>query len=385
MDFNMEFSQEDASFDMKFAEQQGGGQDGFSPIVKVEQIEGGHRIFITDKQGVKQFDVLNGQNGESVEIVNISESVEDGGYNIITFNNGTVLKVKNGDRGSVQIEPLFASSTEECVDTSKVYILPDGYIYAWMKDVQQIEIETTRGGYYNNNGGWVEQSGAYGQRTNLIPVSEGEQFELTSMAIYQASVIWFNSAEQKISHETYGKSGNKPETVVVTAPSGAKYARFYSYSYSASELHLEVIPLNVRYSWKNTGVAFVQTDVSGQLVDLQAAVNVLSNNTKSALKGKKIVYDGDSISESRANNGGGFPTLIAVETESQFVNQSVGGAYLRSTSVSGKHSVVDNLENLPNDADIYCFEGGINDYWSGAELGDFSPSDFKGAVNEATV
>lgn len=41
----------------------GNGQDGFSPIVEVEEIEGGHRVTITDVEGTKVFDVLNGRNG----------------------------------------------------------------------------------------------------------------------------------------------------------------------------------------------------------------------------------------------------------------------------------------------------------------------------------
>lgn len=32
----------------------------------------------------------------------------------------------------VQQVPLFANSIEECTDTSKMYVLPDGYIYAYM-------------------------------------------------------------------------------------------------------------------------------------------------------------------------------------------------------------------------------------------------------------
>ena len=42
----------------------GNGQDGFSPIVEVEEIEGGHRVTITDVGGAKVFDVMNGQNGD---------------------------------------------------------------------------------------------------------------------------------------------------------------------------------------------------------------------------------------------------------------------------------------------------------------------------------
>lgn len=32
-----------------------------------------------------------------------------------------------------QVEPLFANSIDECTDTTKMYVLPDGYIYAYMK------------------------------------------------------------------------------------------------------------------------------------------------------------------------------------------------------------------------------------------------------------
>lgn len=39
------------------------GQDGFSPIVEVSETENGHQVNITDVNGLKQFEVLNGQNG----------------------------------------------------------------------------------------------------------------------------------------------------------------------------------------------------------------------------------------------------------------------------------------------------------------------------------
>jgi hypothetical protein len=42
----------------------GSGSDGFSPIVDVEEIEGGHRVTITDIDGTKTFDVLDGVDGE---------------------------------------------------------------------------------------------------------------------------------------------------------------------------------------------------------------------------------------------------------------------------------------------------------------------------------
>lgn len=38
----------------------GNGVDGFSPIVEITEIEGGHRVTIIDAEGEKSFDILNG-------------------------------------------------------------------------------------------------------------------------------------------------------------------------------------------------------------------------------------------------------------------------------------------------------------------------------------
>lgn len=73
------------------------GKDGFSPVVAVADISGGHRVTITDKNGSKSFDVMDGKDGESgggsgadgfspiVSVSNIS-----GGHRVsVTDKNGT--------------------------------------------------------------------------------------------------------------------------------------------------------------------------------------------------------------------------------------------------------------------------------------------------------
>ena len=42
----------------------GGGEGGFSPIVEVKEIEGGHRVTIIDADGEHTFDVMDGKDGE---------------------------------------------------------------------------------------------------------------------------------------------------------------------------------------------------------------------------------------------------------------------------------------------------------------------------------
>lgn len=101
--------------------------------------------------------------------------------------------------------------------------------------------------------------------------------------------------------------------------------------------------------------------------------------TDSPLTGKKIVYDGDSICAAAF----GYPKLIADKTACIFENQAVGGA--RLCAVSDKHSVVNNLANLPTDGDIYCFEGGINDWWANTPVGTFTQGDYTGAVDPTTI
>lgn len=102
-----------------------------------------------------------------------------------------------------------------------------------------------------------------------------------------------------------------------------------------------------------------------------------------SLQNKKIVYDGDSIAESRKTNGGGYPALIAELTGCTYENFAKGGARLCSNQE--RHSVVDNLVHLPDDADLYCFEGGINDFWSNTPIGSVDPNNYTGEYDTATL
>ena len=133
-------------------------------------------------------------------------------------------------------------------------------------------------------------------------------------------------------------------------------------------------------------------ELSNRITKIEQDINsiTLASNTdtgtqsaKSPLFGKKIVYDGDSIAEGRSNNGGGYAALIAERTGSICVNFAEGGARLCSNE--DLHSVVDNLGNLPADGDLYCFEGGINDFWNNTPIGTCDPDDYTGALDTSTI
>lgn len=125
----------------------------------------------------------------------------------------------------------------------------------------------------------------------------------------------------------------------------------------------------------------------------RATIRKIEKNAiiKSSLSGKTIAYDGDSIAESRltgnAANGGAYPYLIAEATGCFFVNEAISGGILASAVPSGTmpHSVVNSLGQLPNDADLYCIEGGVNDFWRDVPLGDYSQTDYSATVDTTTV
>lgn len=276
-----------------------------------------------------------------------------------------------------QVKPEFANSIEECTDTKKVYVLPDGYLYAYMyiqDNLPEITISGEAGGYYagdewNPTGKLQANASCSAKRTNLIPVTPGDILNYKGYgadAVY--SVFWLDSSNALLNREQINSTGGY---TAVTVPDGAAYVWFASFAYANTT---DSVVLDVQwvtcqgsspgYHWTNTGHAFVTSD----------HVDVLD--------GKKIVYDGDSICMGY-NADGGYPAMIAEYTNGTYENQAVGGGLL--TASSTVHSVVNNLANLPTDGDIYCFQGGINDYWGGVALGTCTQGDYTGTLDTSTI
>lgn len=124
-----------------------------------------------------------------------------------------------------------------------------------------------------------------------------------------------------------------------------------------------------------------------QILEVQ---NIIQNKT---LYGKKIAYNGDSIAESRlaegnTYNGGAYAKMIADIAGGTYENRSQGGGILASApgdSGTIPHCVVSDVTNMASDADLICFEGGINDYWRDVPLGDYTESDYSGTLDTTTL
>ncbi len=132
------------------------------------------------------------------------------------------------------------------------------------------------------------------------------------------------------------------------------------------------------------GEEFLYVNRVGLLNLQKECYAVESEEILSPLHGKKIVYDGDSICLG-LYGGGGYAELISYQSGCTYENFAKGGAILSSSADEGKHSVVNNLVNLPTDGDLYCFEGGINDYWKQIPLGTYDEADFDSELDDSTV
>ena len=77
-----------------------------------------------------------------------------------------------------QVQPLFANSIEECTDTSKLYVLPDGYIYAHMTETgalytNQIENAINADGTPYNDGLGYKTGYSFDSAYNESAVTNG--------------------------------------------------------------------------------------------------------------------------------------------------------------------------------------------------------------------
>ncbi len=105
----------------------GGGQDGFSPIITVTAINGGHRVTITDANGTQSFNVMDGvdgKDGEDAVLPQIDTFPVKDSTNLITSGGVTLA-----------IEDFITTETDPTVPS-------------WVKAITQADIKR-----WNSGGG----------------------------------------------------------------------------------------------------------------------------------------------------------------------------------------------------------------------------------------
>lgn len=250
----------------------------------------------------------------------------------------------------------------------------------------------------------INESTSY-STSDFIPVEVGKTYSYpAAVSLYGTSsaarVLYFNSSKTCIGY-TSGTLDAETNILTFTVP-------YRVWGTSSYEYDLAYVRFSYANSQKNT-IMFVEGAQPSEYVGygdrkLASAYGLnqkqkdevveLVGDSVSPLYGKKIAYNGDSICESRLNesspayNGGAYAKLIADATGCTYENRAISGGILASQTGNGSTSaryVVSDVQNMAADADLVCFEGGINDYWTNVPLGTYSESDYTGTLDTTTI
>lgn len=222
-----------------------------------------------------------------------------------------------------QIEPNFANSIDECTDTSKVYVLPDNLIYAYMYEegqgsipnfTNQIPISlATDGNVYNGvgykndtrlNSSKVEATLSGASVSGYIPVSNGDIVRLVSglcntnsantstaspgscnLVLYDSSftvlsaetLYQFYTDTTDLGFENVEIDDNNYLVKFTINSENAKYLRI-TFTTNISDTDTQVVTVNEEitysmseggYAWTSTGHAFVPADYEERIIELE--------------------------------------------------------------------------------------------------------------------
>lgn len=229
---------------------------------------------------------------------------------------------------SKQVVPLFANSVEECTDTSKVYILPDGMIYAYMftqrpsytnllssavpsTDATEVSLLNNSGkgyvaDYVRDGGNGKLEANAFGYRaTGLIHVKPGDIVRVKGVTVrtqYNTGTIQYfpmsrNPAE-KYSATTRWESqwlenGNLVGDVLTfTVPTLELVDELYFTISVGGISDNTIITVNEEisdnavikeYAWVSTGHAFVPADYEDRIVALEKFADEIDHTVEEVI------------------------------------------------------------------------------------------------------
>lgn len=201
-------------------------------------------------------------------------------------------------------QPTFVNSIEEMTDTSKVYLMPDGYLYAYMKSEEALSYTFTADDFVAdgvNTDGALLNAGTKNRiaTESLIDLSKGT-VSIHCPSPYQYIVYFYTSNNTsdyigKTSFKTANIDDVLSDTIASGTKSGATYCRIslrdstnttIDISGRIDEFMANVIISQASdttaetYAWKSTGLSYNQpADYEDRIVALENALGVIENGT----------------------------------------------------------------------------------------------------------
>jgi hypothetical protein len=213
-----------------------------------------------------------------------------------------------------QLKPEFANSVEECTDTNKLYVLPDGFIYAYVKHETEAVIPNIYTEYPAQLNMRMDSSGAVKSYNGSLLIGPID-VSLTSPYLLRVSgltleanyskmiaVNYFSSAGAFLGFNSAAVLNNAVNGLTLQLSDGVYECDIYDADYAAAasiyiklgisadtataitaedvtglfvELEPKNTPSETVYGWTNTGHAFVPADYEDRIVSLENAVTQL--------------------------------------------------------------------------------------------------------------
>lgn len=228
-------------------------------------------------------------------------------------------RIANAMAQRSQLEPVFVNSVAECSDPQKLYVLPDGYLYAYLLSngegayINHLKNAVDASGEpYNGGQGWkadtrlnssgVETAATGIEVTGFIPFQKGDVLRFENMKISGSVlpntsqyIVFYNSAKTKLKHfythnihdlesqagylilddDGYWHSYNTANLAVTDTTvdwSDVAYFRISAEEItdaSAIIINEEKESGEAAYGWGNTGHAFVPADYEDRIIALE--------------------------------------------------------------------------------------------------------------------
>ncbi len=212
---------------------------------------------------------------------------------------------------TINISPEFAESTDDCTDTSKIYVLPDGFMYAYMENhlvnspnmfdldngsklnyrINSSGAETEYAGLVLTDYISVELSDPYTVNISGVTLNDvyggafyavcydGEKTRLGAKAVYVSGIECGNGVYTldlyDLIMDTYSA------TAYVRLVLGIRNETLLSTDEDIKALKIEFVPKNVdeySYLWTNTGHAFVPADYEAEISDISSRAETNSES-----------------------------------------------------------------------------------------------------------
>lgn len=282
-------------------------------------------------------------------------------------------------------QPTFVNSVDEMTDTSKIYVMPDGFLYAYMLTEKEVETEPTytnllplatngaSGEIFNGTGyknGWrLNSSGVEKQQdgcgcTGFIPARVGQVIRIKnilSCTVGYGYIHYYTTGYEKV-YTSYGITAsdfvlNANGVGSFTIPSDKTEVTHIRLSYGTMSAD-SIITVNeeitesggteivTEYAWVNTGLAFVPADYEDRIIELENKVETLENEVESgvAIVDKSTMFispDGDD------NNDG-----LTANTPKKTVKACVNAG---AKHISAKRGIYKEVVQLWNIGELEIF------------------------------